>query len=82
MIRSENDHECTIRDCSISPLCKVLWTWTLNKVKGNGDTFPFSLFSAFSTVEIRKVIVLCLEVKMTMNALYANVLKHFVSKKT
>ena len=49
-----------------------LWTWKSNKEKGNGDSFPFSLFTV-CTVEIRKPIALCLDVKMIMNALYVNV---------
>ena len=40
--------------------------------KGNSDSFPFSLY-AVSAVEIRKAIALRLEVKMIINALYANV---------
>ena len=79
IIRSEHDHECAISKCSIALLCKVLWTWKPNKEKGNGDTVPFSLF-AVCTVEIWKPIVLCLEVKIAMNALYVNVPNHFVSK--
>ena len=39
--------------------------------------FPYS---QFFTVEIRKPITLCLEVKMIMNALYVNVPNLFVSK--
>ena len=52
-----------------------------NKEKGNFDSFPFPLF-AVCTVEIRKPIALCLDVKVIMNALYANVPNLFVRKMT
>ena len=42
---------------------------TANKEKGNVRSFPFSLF-AVCTVENRKPISLCLEVKVIMVALY------------
>ena len=51
----------------------------IDKEKRKCDLFPFYLFEV-CTVEIRNLVALCLEVKMTTNVLYANVPNLTVSK--